>query len=60
VSKKIIEQSISTIKNFSYKNDSVSLSFSLNVDNSGELRNFLSILTAAKADVEKELEEMKN
>lgn len=58
--KKQIEQSISTTKTFVYKNDNVSLTFSLNIDNSSDLRNFLSILIAAKADVEKELEEMKN
>lgn len=57
------EESISTIstkKFFFYKRGEIHLTFDLNVDNSKELRNFLSCLIAAKADVEKELEGMKN
>lgn len=60
VMKNKLEKNISTKKDFLYKKDDVSLTFSLNVDNSSQLRAFRQLLQEAVKDIEALLVLMKN
>ena len=55
----LVSESI-TRKEFKYSKDGVSLSFSLRVDNSSELRPFRECLEKALVDVINQISEMKN
>lgn len=57
---KSIITKITTKKDFSYTKETCSLNFTLNIDNSSELRDFRSCLIAATKDIDKILEGMKN
>ena len=55
-----LQKNVTTTKSFSYIKDDTNLSFSLNVDNSSQMRKFKSLLQEAIQDIDKELEGMKN
>lgn len=55
-----LQKNITTTKSFSYIKDDTNLSFSLNVDNSSQVRKFKSLLEEAIRDLDQELNNMKN
>lgn len=59
MSKKKATREISTSKQFTYQNDGVVLSFTLNIDNTSQLSKFKVLLGLALEDIESLLEEMK-
>lgn len=60
VKEKLLEKHLVTEKTFSYQKEGVSLKFTLEVDNSSQLRKFKDLLEVALTDIDEELEGMKN
>lgn len=60
--KPTIEKKQETNKQFSYRNDAVKLylQFTLNIDNSKELRAYKDLLNEAIKDLDEEIEKHKN
>lgn len=58
--KNVLVKSFSNNRQFSYQENGIVLSFTLNIDNTRELKSFLDCLTVAKDDVMSLLEGMKN
>lgn len=56
----ILQKSTELKKSFHYGKGTVNLDFTLSMENSKQLREFLSCLSAAKEDIENILKEMKN
>lgn len=57
---KILTKTLVSKKDFTYKKGDCSLSFTLQIDNSSELRDFRDCLVQATEDIDEILEEMKN
>lgn len=60
MAKEILEKSSKLKREFNYQKGEVSLNFTLSMEDSSQLRRFLSILNAAQEDVERIIAEMKN
>ena len=58
--KDILAKNLVTRKEFSYSYKGVSLSFSLRVDNSSELKHFKTLLEESTKDIEEILRGIKN
>lgn len=56
----MVKKTITTKKDFSYKNGECSLTFSLSIDNTSELKTFRSCLQEAMKDIDEILEGMNN